>query len=248
MNRLRTNVGALLVLLLLGGCVTTVTGGPKVAPDDERLDAQLDLARGYLEQRSWSRARKPLEKALEIDPRSAEAHVLFAFLYQNEDEIELAERHYRSALRIDADNSQALNNYGSFLFAQARYDDAVGPLRQAAENPEYPLRATAYENLGLAEMQLGNADAAEAALLKALQLNFRQPRASLELASMYFDRGRIRTASEYYDNFRSLARQNARSLCLGARIAGAAGDPDSAASYRLALRNLYPDASCQESS
>ena len=73
------NVFLVTVLVSLAGCVTESTGGlPDPAPPASRVNAQLDLARGYLEQGNMERARTSLNKALEIDSRSVEAHVLLA--------------------------------------------------------------------------------------------------------------------------------------------------------------------------
>lgn len=229
------------MLTLVGGCVTETTGGlPAPAPPQERVQAHLDLARGYLAQRDWNRARQPLEKALEIDPRSAEALTLMAVLYQSEGEPDLAEQYYRSALRFHPSHPQALNNFGTFLYGQGRFEEALKPLRKLVTDPTYPARAQAYENLGLTELRVGNREAAREAFLRALSLNSIQPRSSLELADLAFQDGELSTAKTYYEAFRSQARQTPRSLCLGVTLARAEGDSDSAASYALALSNLYP--------
>jgi type IV pilus assembly protein PilF len=230
------------LLVTLAGCVTESTGGlPDPAAPPDRVQAQLDLARGYLEQGNTERARASLNKALEIDSRAVEAHVLLAVLNAAEKEDALAERHFRIALSIDPDNSQALNNYGSFLYEQGRYEEAVGHLRKLVKDTDYRARSQAYENLGLAELRINDVTAAEESFSRALQLNYAQPRASLELAQMAYDRGNYRAASEYYDGFRSQARQTARSLCLGMKLAQQTGDTDRMASYALALNNLFPN-------
>ncbi len=237
-------LGALAILwaMLLGGCVTETTGGlPEPADEGRRVQAQLDLARGYLENRDYGRARSPLNRALEIDPRSVEAHVLMAVLYQGEDEMALAEQHYKLALRYEPNDSQALNNYASFLYGQQRYDESLGLLRELVKDTEYPARSQAYENLGLAELIAGDREAARQAFARALNLNFAQPRSSLELAALSYSDGDFDLAYEYYEAFRVRARQSPRSLCLGMKISEARGDSDQTASYGLALQNLFPE-------
>lgn len=228
-------------LAVLAGCVTTSTGGlPERATPDVRVGAHLDLARGYLEQRQWNRAREPLERALEINPRSTEALVLMAVLSENEGEPELADRYYRSALRSNPRHAQALNNYGTFLFAQGRHSEALVPLRTLVRDPAYRARAQAFENLGLAELAVGNRSEAKAAFERSLSLNAAQPQSLLELADFALQDGEIRAATDYFDGYRSLARQTSRSLCLGIRLAAATGNSDQQASYSIALRNLFP--------
>ncbi len=70
---------ALLVATLVGGCVTTHKGRlPQPASQELRMQAQLNLARGYLGKRDFDRAREPVERALAMDSRSAEALMLLA--------------------------------------------------------------------------------------------------------------------------------------------------------------------------
>ncbi len=228
-------------LLLLGGCVTTSTGGFETAPKAVRLQTHLDLARGYLEHRNWSRAKEPLSKALEIDPRSPEAHTLMAVMYQGQKEYELAEKAYRRALRYDPHYALALNNYGSLLYGQGRYKEALEPLRTLVRDPDYRDRARAYEALGLTELKVGDVDQARDAFEHALSFNTVLPRSSLELAQLAYDRGDYQRASEYYDMYRARARQTPGSLCLGMRLARHANDQDQLASYQIALKHLYPD-------
>lgn len=232
-------LGACLALLC-AGCVTTSTGGFQEAPKSVRLQAHLDLARGYLEHRNWSRAKEPLEKALDIEPHSAEAYTLLGVMYQGQKEAALAEKAYRRALRYDGDYAMALNNYGSLLYGQGRYQEALVPLKKLVRDPDYRDRARAYEALGLTELKVGNRQQAREAFERALSFNTVLPRSSLELARMAYDRGDYDTAGDYYDMFRTRGRQTPGSLCLGIRLARRAGDQDKLASYRIALKNLYP--------
>ncbi|MCZ6641523.1 MAG: type IV pilus biogenesis/stability protein PilW [Gammaproteobacteria bacterium] len=235
------NVSVVLLLVFLTGCVTEITGGlPPPAEDIIRLKAQLDLARGYFDSEDWSRARPPLNRALAIDPRSVETHVLLAILSEREAEPEIAERLLEKALNIDPNHPQALNNYGTFLYSHGRFEEALVPLRRLVSNPEYHMRAQAFENLGLTELKVGTEDAAKAAFLRALRLNFRQFRSSLELADIAYSEGNFDSARSYYDGFKSMARQNPRSLCLGIKLGHELGEVDQVASYAMTLKNLYP--------
>lgn len=242
MTKIGYRSAVLVVLLgLLSACITETTGGlPPPAPTEDRVQAQLDLARGYLEQRDFGRAQPALQKALEIDPRHVEAHVLNAVLFHAQNEFELAEFHYKTALRIEPDNAQALNNYGTFLYSRGRFEDAIVPLSNLVKDTGYRARSQAFENLGMAQLRTGAVDAAEASFQRALELNFRQAGATLELAEIAFNRGELQKAQSRLLEFKTMARQNARSLCLGLKVATGLGDEDQAASNQLALNNLFP--------
>ena len=249
MNTLKEQLGAawgtilprwcIALLALAAPCGAAGPSGP--APVEERVQAQLDLARGYLEQRDFARARLPLERALKIDGRHVEARVLYAVLLQVENEHELAEEQFRLALDIDPDHAQALNNYGSFLYARGRYADALEPLSRLVKDTSYRARPQAFENLGLAQVQINDLDAAGASFQRALELNERQARSALELADIALARGNLDSAVRYFDQYRRYAKPNARSLCLGMRLSAARGDDNQTASYGLALKNLFPD-------
>jgi len=226
---------------LLNGCITTVEGTIREeAPEPQRVQAQIDLARGYLAENDFQQARRPLDRALALDNKSVEAHVLKAIVHQREEEVELAEKHYKLALRYDAADAQALNNYGGFLFSQGRTEAAAVPLRKAVKDTGYAARAQAFVNLGLVELALENVDDARSAFNRSLMLNSALARPHLELADIYYTDGNYVRAAEHYGQFRSSARQSPRSLCLGIRLADSLSLQDELSSYRLTLKNLYP--------
>ncbi len=226
---------------LLSGCITTVEGNTREeAPEPERVQAQIDLARGYLAENDFQQARRPLDRALALDNKSVEAHVLKAIVHQREEEIDLAEKHYKLALRYDSADAQALNNYGGFLFSQGRTEAAAIPLRKAVQDTGYAARAQAFVNLGLVELALENVDDARSAFNRSLMLNSALARPHLELADIYYTDGNNARAAEHYGQFRRLARQSPRSLCLGIRLADSLSLQDELSSYRLTLKNLYP--------
>ena len=239
-------VAAGLMMLALTGGVTEITGGlPGPAPTQDRVRAQLDLARGYMEKRDWIRAKAPLRKALSIDSQSVEAHVLSGVLFQAENEAVLAEEHFRRALRINPSDPQGLNNFGGFLYGQKRFEEALVPLQQLVGNPNYRARPQAYESLGLAYLQLDRDLEARAAFDRALELNFRLSRANLELAWLHFESGDLKSASEHFFLYNRVGRPTPRSTCLGLKLALANADADQEARYRLSLNNLFKDQSEQ---
>jgi len=229
------------LLLLIGGCVTEETGGQKSATQSQKLQAFLELARGYLEKRDYTNAKRPLEQALKVDPTSAEAHVLMASVYVADGDTQLAEREYKDALRSEPRNAMAQNNYGTFLFGEGRYKDAAQHLKIAANDPSYGRRGQAYENLGLTQLKLNQPADAEQSFLRALMLNSAQPRSALELADLYFKAGDFTRCKQYFAMFNAMARPTPRSLWLGVRLSRVLDDQDQLSSYALALKNLFPD-------
>jgi type IV pilus assembly protein PilF len=232
----------LLIASLVAGCVSTGNVDPMKTGKgrDEARDAYTQLGIGYLQEGATERAKVPLKKALELDPASADAHAVLALVFQMEMEPKLADEHFRKALSQRPDDARLLNNYGSFLFEQKRYQEAFERYQQAAQDPLYPERSRVFENLGLTALMLKQREQAKAYFERSLRLNSRQPRALLEMAMISYEDKQYVPARRYYESYSQLREQDARSLLLGTRLARIFEDRDNAASLGLQLRRLYP--------
>lgn len=237
---------ALLLLLtgLMAGCVSSGSSDPLRTSSgrEQARDAYIQLGIGYLQQGETARAKTPLRKALELDPSSADANAALALVFQSEMEYKLADEHYRKAL-AGRNDARILNNYGSFLFEQKRYPEAMQRFTQASEDNLYSERARVFQNMGMTALQLGQREQAETYFTRALRLDSRQPLALLELALLAYEGKDYVPAKRYYDAFSGLSEQNARSLLLGTRLATIHQDRNQAASLGLQLQRLYPGTS-----
>ena len=232
----------LLLFTVLTGCVTTGDVNPMRTDKgrDAARDAYIQLGIGYLQQGNTGRAKSPLKKALELDSSNADAHAALALVFQQEMESELADEHFRKAISQRRDDARLLNNYGSFLFEQKRYQEAMERYTQAAQDNLYPERSRVFENLGLTALQLQQREQAKAYFERSLRLNSRQPRALMEMALLSFEDKQFVPARSYYESYLTLAPHDARSLLLGVRLAKVFEDRDNAASLGLQLKRLYP--------
>ena len=232
----------LLAASLLAGCVTTGKVDPMrtEAGRDEARDAYIQLGIGYVQQGSTERAKVPLKKALELDPSNADAHAALALVFQMEMESKLADEHYRKALSQRGDDARLLNNYGSFLFEQKRYQEAFEYFQKAAKDTLYTERSRVFENLGMTALALNQREQAKGYFERALRLNNRRAIALLEMGLLSYEDKEYIPARRYYESFSELSEQNARSLLLGARLAKIFEDRDKAASIGLQLKRFYP--------
>lgn len=247
MNSIRKTSMILLSLLLLSACVTETTNPVfnVEKSDEEALQDYLQLAVGYLNQGDLASAKRHLNNAAKIDSNNSEMFATWGLIYAREGEFDLADDNFRRALRIDADNSMARNNYAAFLFAQARYEDAYNELERVVSDTEYEQRPQAFENMGIAAIRLNRPEDAERAFSRALQLNPNQLRSALELATINLDRGDVLQARAYWRNYLTLVQfynlgHNARSLLLGARLEAALQNEESARQYGELLRTNFP--------
>jgi type IV pilus assembly protein PilF len=233
----------MVLLGLMGGCVTEHSGGTQMSSDpDAALDKRVALARQYIGVGDWENAKRNLELAQEVDPNNAEVFEAFALVYQSTGEFEMAENQFRAALKAEPTLSRARNNYAAFLYSQGRFIEAEREFYRVTEDTLYSGRPMAFVNLGLCRLQLEDNPGAEAAFTRALSMDRRNPVALLELGFLRLEAGDTNEAARYHGAYRTVSpQQSPRGLLLGLEIADQTGDQDALGSYELALRNLYPD-------
>lgn len=245
---MRRQAGVFLISLsiLLASCVSETTGGFNQANPDDALDVYLQLALGYVEQQDFNQARRHLNNAVEIDPNNSDIYGIWGLVYTLEGDLNLADESFLRALRLNSGNSQVRNNYAAFLFSNGRFQAAYDQLETVVEDTEYAGRPQAFENMGLAALQLNQLDDAEYAFTRALQLNSNRIRSTLELTDIYLQRGNIQDAGRYYQSFLTLrqffnVQQSARSLWIGIKLEQARGMNTQMLEYGSSLVELYPD-------
>lgn len=149
--------------------VVQSTPSPASVPHDPESSADEWYEAGCsLEASSPEEAREAYERALELDPYVADAHVNLGRLLHVAGELGRAEPHYREAARLDPDDPTPHFNLGVLLEEAKRRDEAVHAYRQAIlRDPDF---ADAHCNLGLLLESLGRRQEAVRHLMAARQL------------------------------------------------------------------------------
>src|SRR6266581_2349872 len=81
-----------------------------------------------------AQARTAARKALELDPRSPEAHTAFALIVQNHDwDWRTAEREFRRAIELNPNYATAHHWYAEHLMWRGRFDDALQESERARQ-------------------------------------------------------------------------------------------------------------------
>lgn len=258
MKGLYNKVVVALIFVLLSSCVTTEERVFNVETSDQQaIQAYVDLALRYMTEGLMEEAKRPLKLARKIDDESPLIYAATAYLMQNQGDTELAEQNFLKALELDSGFQAARNNYGAFLYQQQRYQDAHDVFKVVAEDPLYPRRFFAYENLGFCAVKLNEAELAEGYFKKALLLNGNLFRSVIELAEIEYGKHNYSATQTYLDRYQGIKMLNkmpntAQILWLQLRLAIAKGDrveqmknvrmlsaefPDSE-EYQLYLRSL----------
>lgn len=120
--------------------IRLTAASPKVSAE-EWFDVGCDLeAAGALEQ-----AVQAYERAIDADPRFADAHVNLGRLYAEEGDRKAADRHYRYAVTLEPGNALAWFNWGVLHQEQGRTEEAIDAYRAAVRLD--PAFADAHYNL-----------------------------------------------------------------------------------------------------
>jgi len=231
-------VALALVCLLGAGC--TVTGSRSATDNQEVVARAVELGIAYFRQGDTLRAKENMLKALDVDPRSPEAHASLALVFQQEQEWTLAESHFEKAIALDPKNSAARNNFGAFLFAQGRAEEAIAQLQVAVSDQFYARRGQAFENLGFAHISLADIDEARVAFDRALSLNPKLARSMTELALLHFDEQAFEQARVLDARLDQFGSMSSRRLLLCGLVAQHFSDEARAQDCYSAMKKRYP--------
>jgi type IV pilus assembly protein PilF len=220
------------------GCTASTVNRP--TNPERALDSYIQLGRNYLAEGERDQARLNLLRALDINNRSPDANNLMGLLHETEGEIGLAKQRYQRALSADRAFTPARMNLARVLFAEGEFREAREQYRLSSQDIGYRLRDNAFFGMAIADLRLGNGEAAKESLRRALLLNPAFPSALLEVADIAFQERDYPMAREYLLRFEEVAPETARSLDLGARLAQFFGEVEVEQSYLMALEEMFP--------
>lgn len=156
---------------LLQACVTETTSGRTPPSEEEAAVANMNLGAGYLRQGRPELAIERLQRALQQNPRLADAHSTIAVAYDQLGSLTDAEEHYKRATQLEPTNSSAANSYAVFLCRQNRWHDAEPYFHIATENSGYKTPEVALTNAGTCALGSGDRAKAEENFRAALTKN-----------------------------------------------------------------------------
>ncbi|MFT5140861.1 MAG: type IV pilus assembly protein PilF, partial [Rhodothermales bacterium] len=122
----------------------------------QAAEINTSLGQEYLERGKYEIALEKLKKAINSDPDYAPAHTVIAVLYERIGELDLAEKHYLTAVDILPNNGDVNNNYGVFICQNGEPERAAAYFYKATLDPFYRTPAVALANAGSCELQQGD--------------------------------------------------------------------------------------------
>jgi type IV pilus assembly protein PilF len=227
---------------LLSGCVSsTTTGALEREPSDDAAEYNYELGRNYLQNEKYGLARDRLERAIEIDPRMAKAHMALGMTYEALDNLRLATDSYEKAVRIAPRDFNIMNSYAVFLCKQKDYSGARRFFEKAANHPENDDAERTFTNAGLCMAQQPDLEAAEMFFREALERKTTYGEALLQLCLLKFQQQDYLSARAFLQRFMASHRTTAGVLFLAAEIEGKLGNDRGRTEYVDRLLREFPE-------
>lgn len=204
-------------------------GTGRVPQHDSLMDAVKVLASGrrayeffgneaYM-QGNYQEAIAAFQKALEIDPESAEVRLNLGATFSQVNNLEAAQQQFREVLRLEPGNARAHFSLGTLLARQNRDEPAVSHYQQAlASDPAYK---DAHFNLANALFRLRRFEEAQAHFLRVVEADHRNGAARYGRAVALIHQKRWQGASGWLEESYALLPEHTGIVNILARMLAA---------------------------
>jgi len=165
----------------------------------EKFVDDLSYARAaweYLKANDYQNAERLCRKALEINPKSADALYYMGLALCGSKQYDDAIKYMSQAVTLSPGKSEIRTNLGAAFAAKGSLDEAVDHLRKALEIDSNDV--SAQTNLGVILLRLGDKQGAMQHLSRSVQLKSDDYETQYNLARLLDERGDIDKAIEHY--------------------------------------------------
>ena len=228
---------ALFLAAVLTSCATWTENAAK---KDELANIHLQLGVRYLDMNKLEVANENLQLALEEEPNNAQAHNVYAFLYEKLNDYKQAKTQYEKALDLAPDDWSVQNNYGRFLCDRGEYEQGMALLTQAISTQLNDRQWLALTNAGRCQLAMKQTQSAKAFFKQALILNNAYPPALLEMQKISYQSGDYWAAKGYLQRYLSVAAHTSSTLWFGMQTERALGNAELAKEYQNLLLEKFP--------
>jgi type IV pilus assembly protein PilF len=234
-------LAALALALLAASAAQAQSTAADPIEEAGRINARLAME--YLKRGQLQVAQEKIEKALQQNPRDVNVQLSAGLVYERLLETKKAEKHYRQAVREDAESPEALNALAAFLCRNKQQAKGEEMFLKAAANPLYRTPFVAYTNAGVCARSAGRLEQAERYLRMALTAQVDYPETYAQLAGVLHERGSNLQARAFVERYLAVAPPTPDMLLLGHNIELALKDTAAAAGFRDRLRKEFPESS-----
>ena len=182
-----------------------------------------------------------LERALEYDPKMAQARSTLALTFEALNNPRRAVEEYELAVRYAPKDFEVRNTYAVFLCRQRDFDEARKQFEVAVDLPNNNAPEVMLTNAGVCMVQKPDYPAAEGFLKQALEIRPDHGEALIQLTALKYRTEEYSASRVYLQRFLSRNKPNATALYLGVQIEEKMNDPDARMQYIGQLLRDFPD-------
>lgn len=208
---------------------------------DRRSHVHMVLASGYFSRGQLDTALDEVKQALASRPDLGEAYNLRALIYAAMGEDALAEDSFARALKINPRDGASLHNQAWYLCQRGRFDAAQAQFSALLAMPDYRDAARTQAARGLCYGRNRQWPEAEAALMRAYELDPSNPGTGVNLAEVLYQRQAFERARFYIGRVNDApGAANSQTLWLAARIERKLGQEAAVRQLGDRLRERFP--------
>ncbi|OGA98527.1 MAG: type IV pilus biogenesis/stability protein PilW [Burkholderiales bacterium RIFCSPHIGHO2_12_FULL_69_20] len=186
---------------------------------ERRARVRLELAEAYFGRGQLETALDEVKRSIAVKPDMADAYNLRALIYAAMREDRLAEDSFARALQLNPRDGAALHNQAWFLCQRDRFAEAQAQFSVALALPQYRDTARTQLARGVCYGRNQQWPEAEAALMRAYELEPSNPSIGFNLSEVLYQRQAYERASFYISRVNDVPQAvNAQTLWLAARI------------------------------
>jgi len=171
-----------------------------------KINAQLGVY--YLDKGLYKRAKEKLLLSLKQYPEYGPNLTAMAYYYERTGDPKLADQYYTKAVKISNGNGYVLNNYGTFLCREKKYDQAIAYFNQAIQDKDYLNSGESYENAAMCAENMPNKKLAINYYEKALQKNPNLQNSLVRLIRLNYEDKQVAQANQYLDKLKKQVGAN----------------------------------------
>ena len=220
MNKNDSIAWLVLAGFIVSGCVSsTTTGALPAEPDDgDAAEYNYQLGARYYRNESYELARDRLERAIELEPRMAKAHMTLGMTFEALEIPRLAAESYGNAIRVAPRDFNIQNAYAVYLCRQQDFAGAGEYFERAATHPENDDAEQTLTNAGLCMLQKPDQAEAERFFRTALDHKATYGEALLQLCLLKVRQQDYLGGRAFLERFMSANMTTAGVLYLAAEI------------------------------
>ncbi len=249
MNGMLIKIAVIVVTLLsLSACAqkkTMTDSGEVGRQKNNKVAAKYNVKLGlaYLQQGDVYRSKRKLLTALHQDPKSPTVNDALGYYMELTGSLKSAENYYKHAMILAPGKGAQLNNYGTYLCRQKRYNESIGYFVRATQDPNFIDSAGAFENAGLCSMAIPDVATAKKYFDRALKQDPRRQTSLIEMAQIGVKQKHYKYANRFLKAYEKVGPTTAESSYLGYQIANATHQVPQTFKYENTLRSQFADSS-----